>query len=472
MENILERIIAVKRREVEESKRRTSIDQLKRSALFSHPCLSLSMSLRNSQTGIIAEFKRKSPSLGWIHADADPERVTRAYSQGGASGVSILTDETFFGGHLSFITLCRKGIQCPILRKDFIIDEYQLYEAKSFGADAVLLIAAVLSVEEMKALARKAHELGLETLMEVHEETELEKLNEFIDIVGVNNRNLKTFQTDIAIAVRLSELLPKNVVRVAESGIRDVSTLCYLKRHGYDGFLMGEHFMRTPDPGSSLRDFAHEAEQRMTRRLKLKVCGMRDEKNIEAVSALQPDYMGFIFYDRSPRYAGNLSPEVVHALPQSIDRVGVFVDASTEDVLAVARKYSLDSVQLHGLESPEQVCALKSSGLKIIKAIRVSDADSISLAHAYDGIADVLLFDTHTSKMGGSGHHFDWKLLDSYKGVTPFLLSGGIGEDDLNQIKEIHDDRFLGVDVNSRFELEPGVKNTESLQSFFENLNS
>ncbi len=472
MENILEKIIAVKRREVEASKRRTSIDQLKCSVLFSRPCLSLSASLRNSRTGIIAEFKRKSPSLGWIHADADPERVTRAYSQGGASGVSILTDETFFGGHLSFISLCRKGIQCPILRKDFIVDEYQLYEAKSFGADAVLLIASVLSLEEMRALGEKAHDLGLETLMEVHDETELEKLNEFIDIVGVNNRNLKTFQTDVNVAVRLSERLPKDMVKIAESGIRDVSTLCYLKRYGYDGFLMGEHFMRTPDPGSHLRDFAREAEQRMTRCIRVKVCGMRDKGNIEAVSALRPDYMGFIFYDRSPRYAGDLSPEVVRALPRSIDRVGVFVDASIDEVLDVSRRYSLDSAQLHGSESPEQVRALKSSGLKIIKAIRVSDVDSMSFANAYDGIADVLLFDTQASTMGGSGRHFDWKLLDLYKGVTPFMLSGGIGADDMNQIREIHDDRFLGVDLNSRFELEPGVKNIELLQSFFENLNS
>ena len=468
MENILEKIIAVKRQEVSIAKQERPIEKLMQGTYFDTPCRSLASSLRGSKTGIIAEFKRKSPSLGWIHADAVPEEVTSAYSDGGASGISILTDESFFGGHLTYIERCRMGVKCPILRKDFIIDEYQLYEAKSVGADAVLLIAAALTKKEAYALARKAHELGLETLMEVHAEDELDKLNEFVDMVGVNSRNLKTFKTDVQVAVRLSELLPKEMVKVAESGIHNVETIERLRRCGFEGFLMGECFMSQSDPGKALSNVVSELEQRGCSPLKVKVCGMRDAENIKAIASLRPEYMGFIFYEKSPRYVGNLFPKTIQSLPYHINKVGVFVNAPVTDVVEASRKYGLNVVQLHGQESVEQVRELRSQGLKVIKAISVKDEDSVSAAQAYEGEVDFLLFDTATKDVGGSGRHFDWNVLKMYRGKTPYFLSGGIGHEDLSAIEGITDCRCAGIDINSRFEKSPGLKNEETVSKFIE----
>lgn len=252
--NILEEILAVKRREVAEAKAHVSIADLERRANYGLARRSMKKSLVHG-SGIIAEFKRKSPSKGWIHPDAVAEEVTRAYSEGGASGVSILTDEQFFGGSQEYVVRSRAGVKCPILRKDFMVDEYQLQEARSIGADAVLLIAAALTKEETLALARKAHELELETLLEVHSEGELDHLNAFIDMVGVNNRDLTTFRTDVTFSMELIDKLPTELVKVSESGIGSVETVRTLSGMGYQGFLMGENFMKQANPGEALAHF-------------------------------------------------------------------------------------------------------------------------------------------------------------------------------------------------------------------------
>ena len=205
------------------------------------------------RTGIIAEFKRKSPSKGWINQDADVETVTHAYIEAGAAALSILTDSHFFGGGMQLISRIRRGVGVPILRKDFIIDEYQLYQARMMGADAVLLIAACLGREQCRLLASKAHELGLETLLEIHSEGELDYITDDVDMVGVNNRNLGTFDTDVQNSFRLAGLLPKDRVLVSESGISDTRTIQGLREVGFRGFLIGEAFMKTGDPGGALR---------------------------------------------------------------------------------------------------------------------------------------------------------------------------------------------------------------------------
>jgi indole-3-glycerol phosphate synthase len=212
-------------------------------------------SLEASASGIIAEFKRKSPSKGWIKEDGTAVIIPASYSENGASAVSILTDEKYFGGNLKFIKNARNSVTCPILRKDFIIDEYQLYQARGIGADAVLLIAADLTKAECSSLAYKAHELGLETLLEIHSESELEYVGDNIDMVGVNNRNLGTFHTDVENSYRLASMLPKNYVLVSESGISNPDTVSELRAAGFRGFLIGETFMKTPNPGDALREF-------------------------------------------------------------------------------------------------------------------------------------------------------------------------------------------------------------------------
>ncbi len=261
MNDILEEIVAHKRKELKELKGILPLHDLREKveeylANDKRQTLSMRHSLAESDSGIIAEFKRRSPSKGWIKEDGEPTVIPPSYAENGAAALSILTDEKFFGGKLKFIQQARPLVPpTPILRKDFIIDEYQLLQARQIGADAVLLIAACLSKQKCKELARKAHALGLETLLEVHSEPELEYVGDNIDMVGVNNRNLGTFHTDVQNSYRLSNLLPKDYLLVSESGISNPLTVRELRQAGFRGFLIGETFMKTPNPGLALKEF-------------------------------------------------------------------------------------------------------------------------------------------------------------------------------------------------------------------------
>lgn len=255
MKDILSEIIANKRFEVDMQKQAISIEQLQESIHDCPPTRSMKQSLASSSSGIIAEFKRKSPSKGWIKQDARPEEIVPAYAAAGASALSILTDEKFFGGNLKDICIARPLVDAPILRKDFIIDEYQLYQARSIGADAILLIAAALEKDKCDELMEKAHELKLEVLLEIHTSEELGYINKDIDMIGINNRNLGSFFTDIENSFRLAEQLPQDSILVSESGISNPDTVKRLRKVGFRGFLIGENFMRAEQPGQSLHRF-------------------------------------------------------------------------------------------------------------------------------------------------------------------------------------------------------------------------
>lgn len=221
---------------------------------------SMKASLAASATGIIAEFKRRSPSKDWINKDADAKIIPASYQQAGASALSILTDEHFFGGGLRDIRAARPTVSLPILRKDFIISRYQLLQAKAAQADAILLIAAALSKEECSTLACEAHKLGLEVLLEMHHEDELDYVNEYVDMAGINNRNLGTFHTDVENSFRMAEKLPADILKVSESGISNPQTVKLLRQEGFRGFLIGETFMKTANPGNTLSTFIKELE--------------------------------------------------------------------------------------------------------------------------------------------------------------------------------------------------------------------
>ncbi len=255
MKDILSEIIANKRFEVDLQKQSISLEQLQNSLETTVKQRSLKEALKSSSSGIIAEFKRRSPSKGWINRKAQAEDIVPGYANAGASAVSILTDEKFFGGNLKDIKDARPLIDIPILRKDFIVDEYQLYQAKIIGADAVLLIAAALKKEELHALAAKAHELRLEVLLEIHSVEELKYINANMDVIGINNRNLGTFFTDVENSFRLAEQLPSDAVLVSESGISDPATVKRLQKAGFKGFLIGENFMKTDNPELTLKSF-------------------------------------------------------------------------------------------------------------------------------------------------------------------------------------------------------------------------
>lgn len=257
--NILEKIAQHKRQEVQALKEQVSWKELERSSGFKRSTQSMKNSLDSSMTGIITEFKRRSPSKPDINVKAEVDNIVPAYDHGGASGISILTDIHFFGGSNYDLQKGRDLTDLPILRKDFILDEFQILETKAIGADVLLLIAAILAPKEIREFTRTAKDLGLEVLLEVHTMEELlENLHPDIDLVGVNNRNLKTFKVDLENSLRIKEEIPDEFPKIAESGLQEVAVVRELRQRGFNGFLMGENFMKTQDPGAAAAGFIQQ----------------------------------------------------------------------------------------------------------------------------------------------------------------------------------------------------------------------
>jgi indole-3-glycerol phosphate synthase len=259
--NILDLIITDKKIEVNQRKRIFPSAYWESSPLFERKTKSLAKSLKASNSGIIAEHKRRSPSKQNINSSLSVEKVARGYESAGVCGMSILTDGKYFGGSLDDLTIARAVSDFPLLRKEFIIDEYQIIEAKAFGADAILLIAAILSPQEILSFSKTAKSLGLDVLLEVHNLNELEKsIMPSIDLIGVNNRNLKTFKVSLETSRSLAEEIPAEFVKVSESGISEVASIKKLKAIGYKGFLVGENFMKTDNPGLAAKDFINQLD--------------------------------------------------------------------------------------------------------------------------------------------------------------------------------------------------------------------
>ncbi|MEO9510782.1 MAG: indole-3-glycerol phosphate synthase TrpC [Flavobacteriaceae bacterium] len=260
--NILDKIVADKRKEVDLKKALIPVSQLEQSVLCNRNTVSLATALRNSNSGIIAEHKRRSPSKSVINQKLNVQDVAKGYEEAGVCGMSVLTDGKYFGGSLDDLVLARATADIPLLRKEFIIDEYQIVEASAHGADVILLIAAILSKSEIKNLSETAKSLELDVLLEVHNEEELYKsIMPSLDMLGVNNRNLKTFEVSLEISKSLSTLIPADFVKVSESGISSIEAIKDLKQYGYQGFLIGENFMKTDNPGKSATEFINELKQ-------------------------------------------------------------------------------------------------------------------------------------------------------------------------------------------------------------------
>ncbi len=254
--DILEKIVIDKRKEVDSIKSIIPVSQLENSVLFSRETISLANALKNSNSGIIAEHKRRSPSKSIINNSLNVQDVATGYEKAGVCGMSVLTDGKYFGGALNDLLLARASANIPLLRKEFIIDEYQILEAKAHGADVILLIAAILTKQEIKQFSEFAKSLQLDVLLEVHNEEELHKsIMPSLDMLGVNNRNLKTFEVSLETSKTLSALIPNDFVKVSESGISSVDAIKTLQPYGYKGFLIGENFMKTNNPGESATHF-------------------------------------------------------------------------------------------------------------------------------------------------------------------------------------------------------------------------
>jgi indole-3-glycerol phosphate synthase len=260
MENILQTICRNKRTEVVRQQEAVSIAFLEQTPGFrKRATVSFRQALASSKSGIIAEFKRRSPSKGWLHPEADATEIITGYEASGAAAISCLTDEKFFGGGFEDFRKARAAIKnIPLLRKDFIIDEYQIFQSRAMGADVILLIAACLLPEETRRFSETAHELGMETLLEIHDEQEISHICPTIDVIGVNNRNLKTFATDISHTIALANKIPDSFLKISESGLSDPKTIIDLRNQGFRGFLMGETFMKTAEPGKTLAKFISE----------------------------------------------------------------------------------------------------------------------------------------------------------------------------------------------------------------------
>lgn len=255
-QNILDKIVQQKLAEVAVQKEQTPIYQLMETENFKRKCYSAKESISNiGSSGVIAEFKRQSPSKGVINGTAKPEDVVSSYQEAGVSMVSVLTDEKFFGAKATDFMTARESLNIPLLRKEFIIDSYQIYQSKAMGADVILLIAAILSPQRCKDFAFIAKDLGMEVLLELHDESELEHVNKFVDLVGINNRNLKDFSVDTERSIRLASKLPENMIRVAESGLDSPEVVIEMRSNGFQAFLMGEHFMKTEMPGETCTNF-------------------------------------------------------------------------------------------------------------------------------------------------------------------------------------------------------------------------
>ena len=487
MKDILTEIVSSKRIEVERMKEvlperllRAEVERLGHDALPS-----LRSTLMRSATGIIAEFKRRSPSKGWINEAATAVNVPLEYQRNGAAAISILTDETFFGGADSFVAEAREsGVVLPILYKNFIVDEYQLLQARLCGASAVLLIASVLDVRECRRLMAVARELGMEVLLELHGEDELSYAGLMPDVCGVNNRNLGTFVTDVDNSFRLVSRLPEGMCKVSESGISTSGTIVSLRRAGFNGFLIGESFMKAKRPGKELRRYVDEVERLERERagapFYIKVCGLSESGNACRVMSLGVDMVGFIFHEGSRRHVSPAQMDALHAdaagKPCAVRRppkVGVFVDARQNEIVSAVKRYGLDCVQMHGNESVGQLAGLRNAldaeakrGVKIIKALGIATREDVMQGVAYAGVADMLLFDAKGKSAGGNGKRFDWSLLDAYDGPLPFILSGGIGPESVAGIAAVSHPKLAGIDLNSRFETAPGVKDVEALARF------
>jgi len=260
--NILDKIVADKRIEVDLRKSLIPVKQLEQSVLFERQTISIANKLRDSQTGIIAEHKRRSPSKSVINQNLNVFDVAQGYEDAGVCGMSVLTDAKYFGGSLDDLLTARASCNLPLLRKEFIIDQYQLLEARAYGADVILLIAAVLTREEIKQFSEFAKGLNLDVLLEVHNEEELHKsIMPSLDMLGVNNRNLKTFDVSLETSKKLSKLIPNDFVKVSESGISNIEAIKELQTYGYKGFLIGENFMKTNNAGESAKQFIKALEK-------------------------------------------------------------------------------------------------------------------------------------------------------------------------------------------------------------------
>jgi indole-3-glycerol phosphate synthase/phosphoribosylanthranilate isomerase len=470
---VLSRILTRTRERVAERRKQRPLDHVAVIAEASgHRPFGAALS-RPGQVNVIGEFKRRSPSRGILREDLGPAQVAQAYEVAGAAALSVLTEEQYFGGSVEDLKEARQATLLPTLRKDFIVDPYQVWESREIGADAVLLIVAAVNDITLRHLAAAVRDARLEAVFEVHDGDDLQRALKLEPrIIGVNNRDLRTLTVDLQTSFDLIERIPDDVIAVAESGLKGTGEIRRLRDAGFDAFLIGEHLMLADDPGAALEQLLEDsavprsATPRGPGRVAVKICGITSAEDAHAVVAAGADAVGFVFWPKSPRAVEPATARAIAAtLPPFVMRVGVFVDASADEMRRIADEVGLDMVQLHGSEPPE---AVAHAPRRAVKAVRVGSGFRPEDALRYDGTAAGLLLDTRTDSdeaPGGSGRTFDWSLVRPVREGTSYLiLAGGLTPDNVGAaIAAVRPD---AVDVSSGVESAPGKKDPAKVRAF------
>ena len=455
---ILDDIVEVKRREVAARKIKTPLSVLTAAIKGMPPTRDFRRALGNGDCAIIAEVKRRSPSRGIIREDFDPVRIAGEYEQHGAAAVSVLTDETFFGGNNKDLTAVKSAISLPVLRKEFIIDSWQIHETRAIGADALLLIAAILEANQLREYRELAASLGLASLVEVHNRTELEAaLCAGAEIIGINNRDLKTFSTDIGTSLTLAPLVPTDRIVVSESGIRSRNEIKVLRQAGVRTFLIGEALVAAPDRGMKMRELLGQMKATYT---EIKICGITRLEDALCAATCGADAVGFIFHKESPRYiAPERAKAIIAQLPRELAKVGVFVNCKTEEVERIVEGCDIDLIQLHGDESPAY-CRLFPPE-RVIKAVSPKSPEELRALDVYD-VRAFLIDARDAGRYGGTGKRADWNLAAALKKTLPLILAGGLDMENIQAALTAVAPR--AVDINSGCELAPGIKDHDRMR--------
>ena len=477
---ILDKIIEATKIRVAQEKQIESPESVKAAALAlpSDTGFPFEAALRQQDFNFICEVKKASPSKGIIAEHFPYLDIAKEYEVAGAAAISVLTEPDFFKGDKKYLQEIANTVKIPVLRKDFIIDEYQIYQAKVWGASAILLICACLDMPTLTKFRELADSLGLSSLVEAHDEHEVQMA---IDcgarIIGVNNRNLKDFTVDVQNSVRLRNLVQDDVIFVSESGLETPEDIQVLRDNNIGVALMGETFMRSPNKIEKLAYLYGSTYYTP----KVKMCGISKIETIPAVIEANPDYMGLVFApskrqvtvdqakslvkELHKQYGNRYSRDEVQCsndvVQEFIKTVGIFVNETLDNLVTIATEVNLDAVQLHGDEDEAFIQSLKErTNVEVWKAVQIRSAADAEVW--IDSSADMLLFDAyHKDERGGTGEVFDWSSLDEFE--RSFMLAGGI--DSTNVARAIRTVRPYGIDISSGIETE-GVKDDEKIKAF------
>ena len=473
---ILDKIVEATKIRVAQEKQVESPEAVKAAALAlpSDTGFPFEAALRQQDFNFICEVKKASPSKGIIAEHFPYLDIAKEYEVAGAAAISVLTEPDFFKGDKKYLQEIASTVKIPVLRKDFIIDEYQIYQAKVWGASAILLICACLDVPTLTKFRELADSLGLSSLVEAHDEKEVQMA---IDcgarIIGVNNRNLKDFTVDVQNSVRLRNLVQDDVIFVSESGLETPEDIQVLRDNNIGVALMGETFMRSPNKVEKLAYLYGSTYYTP----KVKMCGISKVETIPAVVEAKPNYMGLVFAPSKRQVTVEQAKTLVEELHKgcakkygsdtepdkndTIKTVGVFVNETVGNLVTIANEVNLDAVQLHGDEDETFIQSLKErTNVEVWKAVQIRSAADVE--EWIDSSADMILFDAyHKDERGGTGEVFDWSSLDEFE--RPFMLAGGI--DSTNVARAIRTVRPYGIDTSSGIETN-GVKDDEKITAF------